>query len=75
MTIEDRMPTLASARNWASYVDELNTAGSNQRTGKTRLAASSPAAEGRIKISPDPANWADYIDRLYIDRLMLSLKQ
>ena len=73
MNTEDRSPVLASEPNWVCYIDSLNTAGLAERAREPSVAAASPAATGE-KIFAEPANWADYVDRLYIDQLMRSLE-
>jgi hypothetical protein len=72
MTTEEPHRPLAPELNWASYVDSLNISAVSPRPRKSRFA-DAPSVTGQGRTSTGPESWADYIDRLYIDRLLQSL--
>jgi hypothetical protein len=72
MTTEEAHRPTGPEPNWASYIDSLTISAVSPGPRKSRLAGA-PSVTGDRKFPLEPANWADYIDRLYIDRLLQSL--
>ena len=58
--------------NWVSYIDTLKTAGAVKRSREPEIAAA-PSAKEERDIPDEPKNWAEFIDRIYIQELMRSL--
>jgi hypothetical protein len=74
MTTEEPRGPLAPEPNWASYIDTLRNTAVPRRSRESRFA-DAPSETGEKKLPVEPVNWADYVDKLYIDQLMLSLDQ
>ena len=67
-TAEPRAPE----PNWASYIDTLKTAGAVKRSKEPETAVATSAKAER-DIPDEPKNWAEFIDRIYIQELMRRL--
>lgn len=58
--------------SWASYIDNLKKARAVKRSDERETPAAT-SAKGERDIPDDPKNWAEFIDRIYIQELMRRL--
>jgi hypothetical protein len=72
MTTEEPLAPRVPEPNWASYIDTLRISGTSRRPRESGIADAA-SIEARPKISDEPVNWAEWIDRIYIEELMRRL--
>ena len=58
--------------SWASYIDSLKTAGAVKRAKEPETAVATSVKAER-DILDEPKNWAEFIDRIYIQELIRRL--
>jgi hypothetical protein len=72
MTTEEPRVPHALEHNSASYVDTLTMASASRRATESEFSEA-PSVKGERNIPDEPMNWAEFIDRIYIQELMRRL--
>jgi hypothetical protein len=72
MTIEEPVAPRALEPDWASYIDMLKRVSDSPRLIVAGGTDATPVREDP-DISLEPMNWAEYVDRIYMQELIRRL--